>query len=200
MSNELVALSFGYMILVAFWTVFIAELVGDKSIYTVSSLALRFRPLIVFVSLSLAFAGKMFVAVLLGRLIVRFDSRWTDLLSALAFFLSAALIWFEEKDSPFLTPSTKVHWSRAAFISFAALFFTEWGDPGQISAAALVLKSHSMFPVWLGGTLAMMMKGIVAMTIGVKLRDRLPHRTVRALASGSCCVLGVLALGGFALR
>jgi putative Ca2+/H+ antiporter (TMEM165/GDT1 family) len=196
LGNELAALSYGYLILVAYWTVFIAELVGDKSIYTVSSLTLRFRQPIVFAALTLAFAAKMLAAVLLGRVIVRFNSRWTDLVSGLAFFLSAALIWFEEKEDHSEKPFIGVHWSRAALISFASLFFTEWGDPGQISAAALVVKSHSLFAVWLGGTLAMMTKGALAMSLGVKLRDRLPQRALRTLASASCCLLGVLALGG----
>lgn len=200
MENELAGLSFGYLMLVAYWTVLVAELVGDKTIYTVSSLALRFRPFIVLVSLVLAFAVKMFVAVLLGKFIVRFDSRWTDLISACAFFISAALIWFEEKeDRPDESPIS-IHWSRAALVSFGSLFFTEWGDPGQISAAALVLKSHSPWAVWLGGTAAMVTKGVLAMTLGVKLAERLPQRTLRILASASCGVLGVVALAGFSLR
>jgi len=54
--------------------------------------------------------------------------------------------------------------------------------------------------MWLGGTLAMTTKGALAMLLGVKLRDRLPQRTLRTLASASCCVLGVLALGGIIAR
>jgi putative Ca2+/H+ antiporter (TMEM165/GDT1 family) len=199
MGNELATLSFGYLVLVAYWAVLVAELVGDRTIYMVSSLALRFRPLIVLVSLMLAFAIKMFAAVLLGKVIVRFNSRWTDLVSACAFFLSATLIWFEEKDERPDERSVDVHWSRAALVSFGSLFFTEWGDPGQISAAALVLKSHSPWAVWLGGTCAMITKGVLAMTLGVKLAERLPQRALRTLASVSCGVLGVVALKGFVL-
>ncbi len=55
---------FGYLLLVAYGLVFIAELVGDKSIYTVSSLTLRFRPFIVFGALVCAFAAKMFACCL----------------------------------------------------------------------------------------------------------------------------------------
>lgn len=42
MVNELAGLSFGYLVLVVYWTVLVAELVGDKTMYIVSSLALRF--------------------------------------------------------------------------------------------------------------------------------------------------------------
>jgi putative Ca2+/H+ antiporter (TMEM165/GDT1 family) len=198
--SEFAALPFAYLLLVAYWTVFVAELVGDKSIYTVSSLTLRFRSPIVFVALSAAFGCKMFAAVLLGRLMVRFDSRWTDLVSAGAFFLSAVLIWFSEKETAVASRATNVSWPRAAVVCFGSLFLTEWGDPGQISAAALTLKSHSLLAVWIGGTLAMITKGTLAMVLGVKLRDRLPQRTLRTLASASCGLLGVLALGGVLFR
>ena len=200
MRTELATLPFCYLLLVTYWTVFISEPVGDKSIYTVSSLALRFRPPVVFVGLAFAFASKMLAAVLLGSFVVRLNSSWTDLLSACAFFVSAMVIWFEEPETPASPPAANVSWSRAAMACFGSLFFTEWGDPGQISAAALALKSHAMVAVWLGGTLAMITKGGLAMALGVRLRDRLPQRTLRTLASASCCMLGVLALGGIAFR
>ena len=85
-------------------------------------------------------------------------------------------------------------------IAFGSLFFTEWGDPGQISAAALVLKSHSPWAIWLGGTGAMVTKGVLAMTLGGKLAEQFPRRTLRTLASTCCALLGVVALGGFVLR
>lgn len=198
--TELATLPWGYLLLVAYWTVFIAELVGDKSIYTVSSLTLRFRPLVVFVGVFFAFTFKMLSAVLVGRFVVNLNYRWTDLVSACAFFVSAMLIWFEEHETAAARPAVTVPWWRAALISFGSLFFTEWGDPGQISAAALTLKSHAVFAVWLGGTLAMTTKALLAMTLGLQLRDRLPRRTLRTVASVSCCILGVLALGEIAFR
>jgi putative Ca2+/H+ antiporter (TMEM165/GDT1 family) len=136
----------------------------------------------------------MFAAVLLGGLVIRLDSRWTDLVGACAFFLSATLIWFEDQQPLSERPALYGSWSRAAIVSFGSLFFAEWGDPGQISAAALTLKSHAPFAVWMGGTLAMATKGGLAMLLGVKLRDRLPPRKLQALASVSCCVLGALTL------
>lgn len=197
MGNELTNLSFGYLALLAYWTVLVSELVGDKSIYTVGSLMLRFRPGVVFVALIVAFAGKMFAAVFLGRVATDLNSPWMDLVGACAFFLSATLVWFEENETHIDKPTVNMSLTRATLVSFGSLFFAEWGDPGQISAAALTLKSHSLLAVWLGGTLAMVSKGGLAMLLGVKLRDRLPHRTLRTLASASCCVLGLLTLSKF---
>ena len=194
MTNDLGTLRFDYVLLAAYWTVLIAELVGDKSIYTVSSLALRFRTSIVGSALVLAFAGKMLVAVLLGRAIVHLHLRWLNLVSAGAFFLSAMLIWFDEPKSEAHESATDIYWARAALICFASVFFSEWGDPGQIAAAALAAKAHSWIAPWLGGTLAMVTKGVLAMTLGLRLRDWLPQWTLRSLASASCGLLGVLAV------
>jgi putative Ca2+/H+ antiporter (TMEM165/GDT1 family) len=180
--------------------VLVAELVGDRSIYTVGALALRFQGPIVFCGLLAAFAGKTLVAVMLASTVIRFQSRWTDMLSAGAFFLSSALIWFDEPSEVKPARSSQVRSLRAIGICFSSVFFAEWGDPGQISIAAITVKTHSLAGPWLGGTLAMMTKGVLAMTLGLELRERVPQRTLRALASASCCVLGIMALGGMVLR
>jgi putative Ca2+/H+ antiporter (TMEM165/GDT1 family) len=178
----------------------VAELVGDKSIYTVSSLAVRFRPVIVFGTMAVAFGAKMLAVVFLGKAIFRFDSRWTGALSACAFFVSALMIWFNESEETLPSTPSDISWMRIVAICFGSLFFTEWGDTGQIAAAALTAKSGSMLAVWLGGTLAMMTKGALAITIGRKLRQHLPQRTLRAVASVSCGVLGIIALGSAILH
>jgi hypothetical protein len=40
----------------------------------------------------------------------------------------------------------------------------------------------------------MVTKGVLAMTLGLRLRDWLPQWTLRSLASASCGVLGLLAV------
>jgi len=177
-----------------------AELVGDRSLYTITSLSLRFRAGAVFAGITAAFAAKMLAAVLLARFLVQLNSRWTDLLSATAFFFSALFLWFKEPEP--VAPATRIphSWWRAGALGFASIFFVEWGDPSQIAVAALAVKSQSLLAPWLGGTLGMATKGILAITLGNRLRDHLPHGALRALATASCCVLGILALRGFALR
>ncbi len=196
MSDALAGLPFGYLVLMVYWTVLMAELVGDKAIYAVSSLSLRYRSSVVLSALISAFSLKMLAAVLLGRIMVQLNSRWTDLISAAAFFLSALLIWFEEPKLPPDSRMVDAVWWRGALVCFASLFFTEWGDPGQISVAALTIKAHAPFAAWLGGTSAMITKGALAMIVGVKLGDHLPQRALRTLASVSCGLLGILAFGG----
>src|SRR5207253_454532 len=154
----------------------------------------------VFTSLALAASAKMGASVLFAGFIFRFHSRWIAILSAAAFFISAALIWHEEPAPILARLPANSGWPRVALACFASLFLAEWCDPGQISAAALTLKTHSLLPVWLGGTLAMITKGSLAMTVGAKLRDHLPQRKLRPLACISCCVLGIMTLGRLILN
>jgi putative Ca2+/H+ antiporter (TMEM165/GDT1 family) len=188
LSAELTPLTFGYVVLVAFWTVLVAELVGDKSIYTIASLALRYRARVVITAITAAFACKMLAAVLLARLLVQFHSQWTNILSAVAFFLSAFFLWFKEPEPIPEERAVSPGWWRAAMVSFASIFLTEWGDPSQIAVAALTVSAHSSLATWLGGTL------------GIRLSNRLPQRMLRTLATASCCVLGIVALSGIVLR
>jgi len=190
---------FGYIVLLSFWTVFVAELVGDKSLYSIASLSLRFHAASIFAGITLAFATKMLVAVLLAKALVRLHF-WTDLLSAVAFFFSACFLWVNEPESVSAPAPTSRIWWRGLLACFLALFLTEWGDPSQIAVAALSVKSGSLVAPWLGGTAAMAAKGVFAMVFGVKLREYLPKRSLRIIATASFLALGLLALRTLAYR
>lgn len=185
--------------LLSFWTVFVAEMVGDKSIYSIASLSLRFRTAVLFTGITAAFAGKMLVAVLLAKVLVRLHF-WTDFLSAVAFFVSAFFLWIEEPETIQTPKAGNGGWWPGLVVCFVALFLTEWGDPSQIAVAALSVKSHTWLEPWLGGTLAMAAKGALAMTVGIKLREWFPQKMLRTVATASFLLLGILALSGLALR
>jgi putative Ca2+/H+ antiporter (TMEM165/GDT1 family) len=187
-----IEMGFGYVLLLSYWTIAVAELIGDKSIYTVASLSLRFRARRMFLGMFLAFGGKMLVAVLIGQVLVQIPSHWTAILSTIIFFASAILIWFRKPKPPLAQNSAAVSESRAMLLPFAVLFLTEWCDPGQLSAVALTAHFHLPLATWLGGTLAMMTKGALAVTLGLKLRDRISEKQLRALATASCCILGFI--------
>ena len=79
-------------------------------------------------------------------------------------------------------------------ISFAAIFFSEWGDVGQLAAATLAARYHAPFIVWSGATLALMTKGLLALTLGAGLSRRLPQNVLRYGALSLCLTMGVLSL------
>jgi putative Ca2+/H+ antiporter (TMEM165/GDT1 family) len=187
------------VVLLAFWTVLLAELVGDKALYVLPSLTARFRGTEVLAAFSLANAGKMMIAVLLGSSIMRLQSRWTNLFSAVAFFISAILIWVEDPEEP-TRRFGRVSWPQSTLACCGFFFLMEWGDPGQIAAAALVLKSHQLIGVWLGATAAIVTKGAVVVCLGSKLSERLPRSAFRWMASGCCCILGLVAVAQVLMR
>jgi putative Ca2+/H+ antiporter (TMEM165/GDT1 family) len=184
----------GSALVVAYTTVLLAELVGDKSVYAVAALGSRFRGWPVFVGIGLAFMGKMLAAVLLGSVILQLPGHWTTILSAGGFFACALFVWHSEPRGATPRSAEPASWPRSVAVSFGTLFFTEWGDPGQIAAAALAAHAKAGLFVWIGGTFALMTKGILAMTLGAKLSTALPERLLRTTASATCAVLGVLSL------
>jgi putative Ca2+/H+ antiporter (TMEM165/GDT1 family) len=186
-------LSTSALFLAAYWTVLAAEIIGDKSICTITSLASRYRCGGVFAGMAAAFGGKMLVAVALGNTMAMFPARWIAISSAITFFLAALFIQLRSPETPVDTRFPAC-WSSAPLVAFSALFFTEWGDPGQIAAAAFTAQCRQPLLIWLGGTLALVTKGGLALTVGRKLRDRIPERTFRSLACASCCVLGLISL------
>jgi len=184
----------------SYWTVLVAELIGDRSIYTVASLAMRFQPRWVFCGIAAAFCGKMLVAVWCGRLLSELPPLWTGAISAVTFLASAACIWWHRENGE--TPDAEVPgkpparppWTNAVWVAFFSVFFAEWADLGQISAAALVMRFHAPGPVWLGGSLALCTKGGLAIVLGLSLRERFPRRLVRIVSASSCLLLALVSL------
>ena len=83
-------------------------------------------------------------------------------------------------------------------VSFAAIFFSEWGDVGQITAATLAAKYRMPLVVWVGAVSAMVTKGTLAAFLGAGIRrwirDRVSPKVVRYVAVGLLLVLGCLSV------
>jgi putative Ca2+/H+ antiporter (TMEM165/GDT1 family) len=83
-------------------------------------------------------------------------------------------------------------------ISFAAIFFSEWGDVGQVTAAAMAAKYHAALIVWPGAVAAMVTKGSLAAFLGSGIRrwiqDRVSPGVVRYVGVSLLLFLGVLSV------
>jgi putative Ca2+/H+ antiporter (TMEM165/GDT1 family) len=187
---------FAGVLLLAYWTILFAELVGDKSLYTVASLSLRFAWWQVLTGIGAAFALKMLVAVLLGNSLAHLSGKWLALLSAATFFATSAFFLSRPSDKP-RPAAGQGHWPGVAAVSFAAVFFSEWADAGQIAAAVLTAQHKLPLAVWLGGMMALITKSVIGMTLGVKLRNYLPGLLLRRIAAVSCLLLGATSLFQF---
>ncbi len=179
-----------------FGTVFVAEIVGDKLLYTTGVLAARYRTLPIMFGMAIAFMAKMGVAVLVGEAISKLPRPLVATITAISFLGVAFALW-RKSDRP--RESDKKHRaSKAAMVSFAAIFFSEWGDVGQITAAALAAKYHLALIVWLGAVGAMVTKGTLAAFLGAGIRrwisDRIAPKVVRYVAVALLLALGSLSV------
>src|SRR5438046_3530062 len=73
--------------------VFIAEIVGDKLLYTTGILATRYRTLPIMLGMGVAFMTKMAVAVLLGKAISTLPPLLVAAITAINFFAIAYALW-----------------------------------------------------------------------------------------------------------
>jgi len=177
-----------------FGTVFVAEIVGDKLLYTTGVLATRFRTLPIMMGMAAAFMAKMGVAVMVGEAISRLPPVLVASITAIS-FLSVAFALWRKSDQP--KQHGKEHTAKkAAMVSFAAIFLSEWGDVGQVTAATLAARYSLPFVVWLGAVSAMVTKGTLAAFLGAGIRRRIQERVspkvVRYVAVGLMLVLGLL--------
>src|SRR2546430_14026778 len=119
--------------LTTYGAVFLAEIVGDKLLYTTGVLASRYRTAPIMFGMAAAFMAKMGVAVLVGEAISKLPRLLVAGITAASFIGVAITLW--RKDDQYRQERDKHKAHRAAMVSFAAIFLSEWGDVGQITAA-----------------------------------------------------------------
>lgn len=179
-----------------FGAVFIAEIVGDKLLYTTGVLAARYRTLPIMLGMATAFMAKMGVAVLVGEAISKLPRTLVAVITAIS-FLSVAFVLWRKSDRPHESKGEH-RMSKAAMVSFAAIFFSEWGDVGQVTAATLAAKYHLATVVWAGAVAAMITKGTLAAFLGAGIRrwihDRVSPAVVRYVAVSLLLVLCLLSV------
>ena len=176
------------LLLSAFASVFVAEIAGDKTFYSVGAVATRYPWRSVLAGLAPAFAVKMLAAVLLGDLLGRLPSRPVAVVTAATFFVAALLLWREGEEAPRVARATRR--DDGAWAAFSTIAFTEWGDPGQLTAAALAASSGAPLVVWIGAVGAMLAKAALALTVGVGLRRYVSARVLRLAACAVCVTMG----------
>jgi putative Ca2+/H+ antiporter (TMEM165/GDT1 family) len=181
--------------LATYGAVFVAEIVGDKLLYTTGVLATRYRTMPIMFGMAAAFMLKMAVAVAVGEAISKLPPLLVAAVTAISFIGVAITVWRkDERRAARIETSAP----KAAMVSFAAIFFSEWGDVGQITAAAMSAKYHVPMLVWAGAVAAMVTKGILAASIGAGVRgwiqEHIPPKIVRYAGVGALVLLGILSV------
>jgi putative Ca2+/H+ antiporter (TMEM165/GDT1 family) len=135
----------------------------------------------------------MLAAVLLGRVVVaELPPSAIRSASAIVFFVMAIVVFVRKPGATASGDQRPLrNWTEAASIAFVSIFFSEWGDLEQITAATIAANQNSLFIVWLAATLALITKGCLAVTVGTRLRKLIPQTLVQY---GGVCLFLVMAL------
>jgi Ca2+/H+ antiporter, TMEM165/GDT1 family len=184
--------------------VFVAEVVGDKLLYTTGVLATRYRSLSIVFGMALAFMCKMGAAVAAGEAVARLPRPLVAAVTGASFLGVAYTLWRKpDIRKPKEKDQRVIH---GAAVAFSAIFFSEWGDVGMITAAAMAAKFIAPAPVkvtiglivWLGAVAAMVTKGTLVTFLGAGVRmwiaERVSPKMVRYVGTAALLMLGLLSV------
>jgi Ca2+/H+ antiporter, TMEM165/GDT1 family len=188
-------------ILTAFILVVPVEL-PDKTFIATLVLATRYRPLLVWVGVGLAFAVQTVVAVTLGRAISELPHRPVTAVAAALFLIGGIVLLHgarradEEEaqaEAEFAGKATaQATGVRAVTTSFLILFVAEWGDLSQLLTAGLVVRGGHPVSVFVGAWVALLLVSAVGAAAGRWLLGRMRLATIRRVGGGLCLVLAVI--------
>ena len=157
--------------------VFVAEIVGDKLLYTTGVLAVRYRPLPIILGMALAFMIKMGAAVLLGQAIAQLPKPVIAALTAASFIGVMFMLWRKSDDIPPEGEARSQALTQPALVTFGTILLSEWADVGMITAATMAANyANVLLVVWLAAVAAMVTKGLVAAFLGAGVRRWIRHR------------------------
>lgn len=159
--------------------VILAEM-GDKTQLLGMAFATKYRAGVVLAGVLVATLLNHLFAVALGDYLTNFVPLNTiQLIAAISFILFG--LWTLRGDS--LEGEDKKVYFNPFWTVTIAFFMAEMGDKTQLAAIALAAKYNSLFMVWMGTTLGMMISNIIGIVVGVVLGKKIPEKAVKIFAA-----------------
>jgi len=175
----------------------------DKTFVASLVLATRYRPLLVWVGVSLAFLVQCVVAVTAGGLLSLLPTDIVVAASALLFLVGAVVLWRgaahadedeAEAEEEFGGRAVgEARGVRVVATSFGVLFLAEWGDLSQLLTAGLAARYEDPLSVFIGSWAALVVVAGLAAVIGKTLLRYVKLGTIRRVGAVVCLVLAALA-------
>jgi len=183
--------------LVAFGTVFLAEL-PDKTMVASLVLTTRFRrPLAVWVGVSAAFVLHVVLAVTIGSLLRRLPETPVKLAVA-ALFLVGGVVLLRgggDDDEAATDVPPDVSFARVALTSASVVGLAEFGDLTQLATAGIATRYSAPVAVAVGAWCALATVAALAVTAGSWIVQHVPLRVVQRVAGGVFILFGLLTVG-----
>jgi putative Ca2+/H+ antiporter (TMEM165/GDT1 family) len=182
-----------------FGAIFVVEL-PDKTFLATLVMATRYRPLLVWIGVSLAFAVQTIVAVLLGHAASFLPADLVHAFAAGMFLIGAVLLYREGRaqhqstGEEFVKDAKDVHGARIVLTCFLILFAAEWGDLSQLLTITLVARYEEPLSVFIGALAALMAVSGLAVVAGRGLLRYVSLHVLHYIGAGVCLVLGLVTI------
>jgi putative Ca2+/H+ antiporter (TMEM165/GDT1 family) len=177
--------------------IFLVEL-PDKTFLATLVLATKYRPVLVWIGVGLAFAVQTGIAVALGHAASLLPPEVVRV-AAIGLFLAGAVILVREGRSHHVESGEEYaeqapprHGLRAVGTSFLVLFAAEWGDLSQLLTLSLVAKYEAPLSVFVGALGALLTVSALAVLVGRSLLRWIPIHLLHYSGAGVCLVLATL--------
>lgn len=180
-----------------FLAIFVVEL-PDKTFLATLVLATKYRPILVWIGVGLAFGVQTAVAVLLGHAVSFLPQDVVRAAAGLMFLVGAVILIREGRGHQQAAasdeePATKdVHGWRAVLASFLVLFAAEWGDLSQLLTISLVAKYSAPGSVFVGALAALLLVSGLAVVAGRQLQRFVKLHVLHYVGAGVCLALAAL--------
>jgi Ca2+/H+ antiporter, TMEM165/GDT1 family len=191
------------VIALTFMAIFVVEL-PDKTFIATLVLSTRYRALLVWLGVGLAFFLQVLIAVTAGQLatllpeaLVRGVAVAIFLLGAVLLFRSAPRAEEEEAEAEeeYAAKATEARTGlRAVGASFLVLFAAEWGDLSQLLTISLVAKYGEPLSVFVGAWGALLTVSGLAVVAGRFLLKHMRLSVLHYVGAAVCLVLAGLTL------
>ena len=188
---------------ITFVAIFLVEL-PDKTFIAALVLSTRYRPLLVWIGVGLAFGVQTVVAVTAGALVTLLPDVVIRSVAA-AIFLIGAVVLFrtapgadaeeQEAEQEYAARATETKTGlKAVAAAFLVLFAAEWGDLSQLLTISLVAQYHEHLEVFLGAWGALLTVSGLAVIAGRVLLRYMRLSLLHYIGSAVCLTLGVATL------
>lgn len=191
------------VIALSFAAIFVVEL-PDKTFIATLVLSTRYRGILVWIGVGLAFALQTLIAVTLGQAITFLPDDVVHGIAAVIFLVGAVLLIREapkadaaeaETEASFEAKAAGAKTGFAAVVaSFVVLFAAEWGDLSQLLTISLVGKYDDPVSVFLGAWCALLTVSGLAVIAGRFLLQHLRLSLIFYAGATVCLVLAALTL------
>jgi len=185
-------------VVLAFAAIFLVEL-PDKTFLATLVLSTKFRPLLVWIGVGLAFTVQTAIAVGLGTAASLLPITWVRVAAAVLFLAGALILLREARKADAAEAETEEEYAarageprqglRAVGASFLVLFAAEWGDLSQLLTLSLVAKYDDPLSVFVGALGALLAVSGLAVLIGRWLLNHVRLQTLHYVGAGMCLLL-----------